>query len=283
MTAQSNKKVSVLGLGIMGQAIAAHLQKDGLLAATWNRSSKPDAPCFQENILEAVSEADVILIVVIDGQAVSDVLDQILPVLNTNQIVIQCATVKPDENIACYQRCMERSIPFIEALMGGSEQAVLDRKLPLYIGGDKAVFESVDSILSCFSPKRLYVGDVGKASVAKLAMNLNLAMQLEALCESYAFAISNGLYDDQYFDVLRNNTGWNYLSEYKEPRLRNKNFAPQFALKNMLKDVRLALSTDNTSHGLRLLKETERIYAAGEKAGLGEEDMIALYKLIHQV
>ena len=48
----------------------------------------------------------------------------------------------------------------------------------------------------------------------------------------------------------------------------------------MLKDVRLALDTDKTDEGMRLLKQTESIYQAGEKAGLGDEDMIALYKLV---
>ncbi|MEQ8939136.1 MAG: NAD-binding protein, partial [Gammaproteobacteria bacterium] len=62
---------------------------------------------------------------------------------------------------------------------------------------------------------------------------------------------------------------------------RQRDFAPQFALKNMLKDVRLALATDTTRSGLSLLKATEKIYAAGDKAGLGEEDMLALYKLIN--
>lgn len=165
--------------------------------------------------------------------------------------------------------------------MGGSEVAAVQRKLPLYLGGEKKVVDYLDPMLERLSPARLYVGEVGKASVAKLAMNLNLAMQLEALCESYAYATSNGLSDDQYFNVLRNNTGWNFLCEYKEPKLRQKDYAPQFALKNMLKDVRLALATDHSKAGLSLLKKTEQIYAAGEAAGFGDEDMIALYKLIN--
>ncbi|MEQ8290486.1 MAG: NAD(P)-dependent oxidoreductase [Gammaproteobacteria bacterium] len=274
-------KVTVLGLGIMGRALAMNLHEDGMLAACWNRSPRTGVPMYVEDLGEAVASASVLFIVVIDGAAVLELVDKISPMLTNEHIVVQTATVKPQENIEASKRVESAGANFVEALMGGSEVAAVQRKLPLYLGGEKELADYLDPVLALLSPARLYVGEVGQASVAKLAMNLNLAMQLEALCESYAYAIANGLNDDQYFDVLRNNTGWNYLCEYKEPKLRQRDFAPQFALKNMLKDVRLALATDTTRSGLSLLKATEKIYAAGDKAGLGEEDMLALYKLIN--
>ena len=102
------------------------------------------------------------------------------------------------------------------------------------------------------------------------------------MCESYAYAVSNGLTDEQFFNVFRSNTGWNFLAEYKEPKLRNRDYAAQFSVSNMLKDVRLALATDRTDKGMRLLKNVETIYAEAVTAGLGDEDMIALFKLIQQ-
>lgn len=274
-------KVTVLGLGIMGRALAMNLHEDGMLAACWNRTPRTGMPMCFEDLGEAVASARVIFIVVIDGAAVLELVDRISPMLTNEHIVVQTATVKPQENIEASKRVEAAGANFVEALMGGSEVAAVQRKLPLYLGGEKELADYLDPVLALLSPARLYVGETGQASVAKLAMNLNLAMQLEALCESYAYAIANGLNDDQYFNVLRNNTGWNYLCEYKEPKLRQRDFAPQFALKNMLKDVRLALATDKTSGGLALLKATEKVYAAGDKAGLGEEDMLALYKLIN--
>ncbi len=194
-------------------------------------------------------------------------------------IIVQCATVKPEENINFKNRVEACGANFIEALIGGSKVAAIERKIPFYIGGKKEIFELIQPVLEKISAKQIYVGEVGTASVAKLAMNLNLAIQVEALCESYAYAISNGLNDDQYFQVLRNNTGWNYLCEYKEPKLRTRDYSPQFSVKNMLKDIQLALATDNTDEGMQLLKKTESIYQAGEIQGWGNEDMIALLKL----
>ncbi len=278
---ESGLRPAVLGLGIMGEAIANNLEQDGLLCASWNRSTKKDSPKFFDSIEDAVSKANVLFILVSDGEAVSNVIDLIEPVLTQNHIVVQCATVKPEENIEFESRVEACGACFIEALIGGSKVAAVERKIPLYLGGNSDVVNKLEPLLAKISGKRIHVGKVGTASVAKLAMNLNLSMQLEALCESYAYAISNGLSDDQYFDVLKSNTGWNYLCEYKEPKLRARDYEPQFSVKNMLKDIRLALATDKTDKGMSLLKKTESIYQTGEKSGLGDEDMIALYKMIN--
>jgi len=278
-SSESSLSCAVLGLGIMGKVIADNLEGDGLLTASWNRTPQPAAPKFFASIEEAISEARILFIVVRDGQAVSDVLNLIEPVLTSQHIVVQCATVTPEENIEFKLRVEACNADFVEALIGGSKVAAIERKIPFYIGGKKEVVEKIEPVLAKISAKRIHVGTVGTASVAKLAMNLNLAIQVEALCESYAYAISNGLNDDQYFKVLRNNTGWNYLCEYKEPKLRTRDYAPQFSVRNMLKDVQLALATDKTDSGMSLLKKTESIYQACNEKGWGDEDMIALLKL----
>ena len=276
---ETGLRAAILGLGIMGEAIAANLEEDGLLSASWNRTAKTNVAKFFDSIEEAVSKANILLILVSDGDAVSEVIDLIEPVLTSGHIVVQCATVKPEENIKFKNIIEACGSSFVEALIGGSKVAALERKIPLYLCGNADVVNKLEPLLAKISGKRIHVGEVGSASVAKLAMNLNLAIQLEALCESYAFAISNGLSDDQYFNVLRNNTGWNYLCEYKEPKLRNRDYEPQFSVKNMLKDIRLALETDKTDKGMSLLKKTESIYQACDEFGLGNEDMIALYKM----
>lgn len=272
---------AILGMGIMGQAIADNLEVDGLLTASWNRTSLSNVPRFTDDIKDAVSSARILLILVSDGKAVSDVIDLIEHALTRDHIVVQCATVKPEENIEFDKRVEATGAAFVEALIGGSKVPAIQRKIPLYLGGHADIVNTLEPLLARISSKRIHVGGVGAASVAKLAMNLNLAIQLEALCESYAYAISNGLSDDQYFEVLRNNTGWNYLAEYKEPKLRERDYAPQFSIRNMLKDVSLALDTDQTDGGMALLKHTQELFSVLEKEGHGDLDMIALFKKIH--
>ena len=281
MTAKQPANVAVLGLGIMGTAIATNLEQDGLLAATWNRSNKPGFPKFRDSISDAVRDSEIILILVTDDQAVSNVLELIRPYLSAQRLVIQCSTVNPQSNIDLQLRTEKTGARFIEALIGGSKGAAIGRKIIFYTGGDRAQAERAQPILEKISANVVYVGAVGKASAVKLAMNLNLAMQIEALCESFAYAERAGIDAETYFNVLKNNTAWCRLVDYKEASLRDKEFSPQFSVKNMLKDIRLALDTDKTDHGLTLLKAAEKIYSSAEAAGLGEDDMIALYKLLN--
>lgn len=274
------KGTAVLGLGIMGRAMADNLAADKLLNATWNRTPRPGFPLFVASPGEAAQRAGILLVLVSDDQAVSDVLEQVEPVLCERHVIVQCSTVLPGSNIEFKRRTEKYGAAFVEALIGGSKLAAVNRKVIFYTGGDRDPLDRVEPVLSALSAKRVRVGDVGTASVAKLAMNLNLAIQVQALCESYAYATSMGLDDDQYFEVLKNNTGWNGLCGVKEPKLRNREFSPEFAVKNMLKDVRLALETDCTDRGMTLLRKVESVYHEAEKAGLGDEDMIALYKMI---
>ncbi len=280
MSADKSPMVAVLGLGIMGEAMARNLDQDGLLAATWNRSPKKDSPKYHASVHDAVHTADMILILVTDDQAVSDLLDRIEPDLGKQHLIVQCSTVKPASNIEFQKRVEKTGARFIEALIGGSKGAAINRQIIFYTGGDKKDVQRAEPVLEKISAKCIYAGKTGKASHIKLAMNLNIALQVEALCESFAYAERAGIDTETFFNVLKNNTAWNRLSEYKEPLLREMDFSPQFSVKNMHKDVRLALETDGKDNRLALLSALETIFAQAEAAGFGEDDMIALYKLL---
>ena len=272
--------VAVLGLGIMGEAMARNLDQDRILAATWNRSAKPGIPKFISSVHDAVQGNDIILILVTDDQAVSDLLDRIEPDLGKQQLVVQCSTVKPASNIEFHKRVKKTGAHMIEALIGGSKSAAVNRQIVFYLGGDKKDVQRAEPVLASIAAKCIYIGEIGTASHIKLAMNLNIALQVEALCESFAYAQRAGIDAGTFFNVLKTNTAWNRLSEYKEAKFREMDFSPQFSVKNMHKDVRLALETDGPDKRLVLLSALETIFARAETAGLSEEDMIALYKLL---
>jgi 3-hydroxyisobutyrate dehydrogenase-like beta-hydroxyacid dehydrogenase len=274
-------RAAVLGLGIMGEAIACNLDQAGLLGAAWNRSPRPEFPRYTPVLRDALKSCEFLFILVTDDQAVADVINNMEADLGPQHLIIQCSTVNPESNIRFQGQVEKRGTHFIEALIGGSKIAALDRQIILYTGGDAAQAQRAEPVLAAISAKRIYIGETGKASAVKLAMNLNIAMQVESLCESFAYAERAGIDADTFFTVLKNNTAWNRLSDVKEPKLRRHEFSPQFSVKNMLKDIRLALATDKTDHGLKLLAAVENIYARAEAGGLGHEDMTALYKLLN--
>ena len=94
-------------------------------------------------------------------------------------------------------------------------------------------------------------------------MNLNIAGQMQALAESLTLARQAGIADDFYFQVLAKNVSYSGLARLKEAKLKAHDFSPQFSVKHMHKDMRLA---DGTGHGdLPLLELCAHVWPAPKR------------------
>jgi len=271
-------KIAMFGLGIIGGTWAGNLYADGDEVRGWNRTSKP-FPFFTAQAPDAARGAELIIIVVTDPPAVQNVLDQILPVLQPGQIVMQSSTVSPGATRAFAQQVGASGALFLEAPFTGSKPAAEQRQTVFYVGGDPAVLERVRPVLARLGRTVLHVGPIGSASVLKLAMNLNIALVAQALCESRALARAAGLSDDIFFAALKINASWSGVADLKEPKLRAGDFSPQFSLKHMAKDLRLALETGKTVP-LPQTREVMKLYEEGLRRGWGDEDFVGLVRLL---
>jgi 3-hydroxyisobutyrate dehydrogenase-like beta-hydroxyacid dehydrogenase len=148
-----------------------------------------------------------------------------------------------------------------------------------YVGGDEGLMARAEPVLSRLSQTRLHIGPLGSAASLKLAMNMNIAMLLEGLCESLRFARAAGIPDSVYFEAMKVNAARAPMTDLKEPKLRTGDFSPQFSLKHMDKDLRLALES---AGGLDLpqLRTLKARYDAGMAQGLGDSDFSVLMKLL---
>src|SRR5450631_1827269 len=241
------KNIAIVGLGIIGGAWAQNLHADGLTVRAWNRSRK-DVPFFEADLGKAVADAEMIIIVVADPPAVESLLDVIVPHLKRGQIVAQSSTISAHWTKHFAQRVEATGAEFLEAPFTGSKPAAEARKTVFYLGGSAELVEKARPVLERLSVSRLHVGPIGSASSLKLAMNLNLALMMQALSESLTLCRAEGIPDEKFFEALHMNVGRSGLSDLKEPKLRSNDFAPQFSLKHMNKDLRLALETDGGLH-----------------------------------
>ena len=112
-------------------------------------------------------------------------------------------------------------------------------------------------------------------------MNLNLALMSEALSESLVLARAEGIPDEKFFEALRLNAGRSGFSDLKEPKFRTGDYAPQFSLKHMNKDLGLALETAG-SLDLPLAKTLKLFYDKGMRANFGEDDLTGMIRLLAQ-
>lgn len=279
MSESSPQTIGVLGLGIIGAIWARHYDEAGKLAGTWNRTPKPDTPKWMESAAEVARAADAIQIVVADPPAVQGVIDAILPELDESKTVIQSSTIDPDSSEDFREQVVAIGARYLEAPFTGSKPAAEQRQTVFYLGGDQALCEAVEPLLVLASAHRLRIGTHRHACALKLAMNLNISAQMQALAEAHAICGRAGIDDDTFFDALSRNVSHSGLTKLKEPVMRARDFSPMFSVKHMHKDMRLA-SGMSESDGCEILRTITGRLAATEEAGYGDEDFAALMRLL---
>jgi 3-hydroxyisobutyrate dehydrogenase-like beta-hydroxyacid dehydrogenase len=279
MSAPNQERVGVIGLGIIGSVWAQNYETDGVLAATWNRSQKPGAPRAVASAKAVAEAASVVQIAVADPPAVSSVLDAIEPALGKQHLVIQSSTIDPESSEAFARRVEARGASYVEAPFMGSRPAAEQRKTVFLLGGKSAVIERADPVLAHLSELRHRIGTERQAAALKLAFNLQVAIMMEGICESLATARRAGITDEAYFGVLRGTALWSGFHALKEPKLRDGEFSPQFSVKHMLKDVRLATGMGQAG-ALPVAETLKGRLEAGAQSGLEELDFAALIKLL---
>jgi 3-hydroxyisobutyrate dehydrogenase-like beta-hydroxyacid dehydrogenase len=272
------KTVTITGLGIIGGAWAKNLHEDGLNVRAWNRTRR-DLSYFEPDLARAVTGSDMIIIVVADPPAVEELLKVIVPQLKPGQLVAQSSTISAAWTKKFAAQVEAAGALFLEAPFTGSKPAAEARKTVFYLGGTKEVVEKARPILTRLGSNLLHIGPVGTASSLKLAMNLNLAVMAEALSESLTLARAEGISDEVFFDALHINAGRSGISDLKEPKFRSSDFSPQFSLKHMNKDLRLALETAG-GLGLPVAKVLKSFYDRGMSDGMAEDDFIGMIRLL---
>jgi len=272
------QRITVVGLGIIGSAWAQNLHADGLTVHGWNRTPKA-FPFYEADLAKAVADAEMIIIVVADPPAVESVLNVIVPHLKPGQLVAQSSTISAHWTKLFARRVEAAGAEFLEAPFTGSKPAAEARKTVFYLGGTVELVEKAQPVLERLSAHILHIGALGTASSLKLAMNLNLALMSEALSESLTLVRAEGISDGKFFDALHLNVGRSGFSDLKEPKWRAKDYAPQFSLKHMNKDLRLALETAGDL-GLPAAKALKSFYDKGMDAGFGDDDFIGVIRLL---
>jgi 3-hydroxyisobutyrate dehydrogenase-like beta-hydroxyacid dehydrogenase len=274
-------KIGILGMGIIGRAWAQRYAAGGVLGGVWNRTAMPQLPFWKASAATLAAEVDIVQIVVADPPAVEGLLAQILPSLSAGKYVVQSSTIDPSSSSRFRKTVEATGARYIEAPFTGSKPAAEQGKTVFFLGGDAADIAAVAPVLSLVSETRFNIGTGEQAATLKLAMNLNLAAQMEAYSESLSFVRRAGIDDDTFFSVLAKNVGLSGLATLKEQKLRTNDFSPQFSVKHMHKDMRLASECAlGGAADYPLLELVRDRLNAVEALGLGDEDFSALIKLM---
>lgn len=253
--------VGFIGLGLMGEPMARNLLRAGFPLTVWNRTASKanalvrDGAKLAANPAEAAAHADVLVTIVSDPPAVEEVLfgadnkgAGALYHLRPGSTLIECSTISPVLARQEAAACAERGISFLDAPVTGGTWGAEKGELVFMVGGKAETLERVTPVLQAMGKKWFLLGESGAGQTVKLAMNLLLALEVDALAEAMALVTASGVPAERLVEVMQSSMGRAPLLDVKAPLMLKGEFPASFPLRLMLKDVRLALELARENH-----------------------------------
>ncbi len=278
MPSKPRKTAGLIGLGIIGSRAAAGLRAAGFQTYVWNRTPQP-APNFLATPGDIAAAADLIQIFVADGAALFEVLSALRERLTSQHIIISSATIGPEATLEAAKFVQETGARFLDAPFTGSKVAAERRQLVYYIGGDEAVFLRAKPMLEATSKAIVRIGDIGDASIVKVATNMISAASVQVLSEVLALVRKAGLSDEALAAAIEHNACRSGVLDLKLPKMASGDYEPHFSLKHMLKDVQLGLQMANTLEvDCPIASVTAGSMFSGVKQGWGDLDFASVFK-----
>ncbi len=200
-----------VGLGAMGGRVAKRLLDAGHTVIGYNRTRSKaqwllDAGMRWGDSPRAVAEAAEVTFSMVTNTAALEAVtlgpDGILAGLRPGRVYVDMSTVSPTKSRSLAQQVAERGARMLDAPVSGSVVTLEQGNLSMMVGGDPATFEHVKPILHEIAPTVNYVGTNGQAVLMKIAVNLNLQVQLMGFCEGLFLAEKGGIPRETAMKVL---------------------------------------------------------------------------------
>jgi 3-hydroxyisobutyrate dehydrogenase-like beta-hydroxyacid dehydrogenase len=281
-------RVAFLGLGIMGRPMAANLVKAGHEVAVWNRTSGKEVEGARaaESPAAAATGAEVVWMCVSDTKAVENVLfgpQGVESTITSGAIVVDSSTISPSAEHSFAERLRAKGVDYVDAPVTGSKVAANAGTLIFMVGGDEAVLARLDPLLKAMGKQVFRMGETSKGQAAKLVMNLQIALIFEGFAEALTLATKLGVNVDALLPLIQASMVRSGVVEYKAPFILKRDFTPNFPLRLMLKDIRLALAAAKEARvKLPALETVEEVYEMAAEDGHQDLDYAATLTLLEK-
>ena len=280
-------KIAVLGTGLMGEPLARRLLEAGHEVTVWNRSPEKTEVLAAEGAAvaayphDAMAGADWVLTMVANADALREVLlnAHARPLLDGKRI-LNMATIGPHEARALADEVTAAGGEFMECTVLGSIPEARSGSLILMVGGTAEQFDAAQPLLTAFGTSPFHIGEVGKATALKLAMNQLIAGLTTSFALSLGLVQREGLDVEQFMGVLRDSALYAPTFDKKLSRMLEGSYDnPNFPVEHLLKDVNLMEDTARKD-GLdaSLMVTIGRLLEQAEGRGLAQADYAALFE-----
>lgn len=282
--------IGFLGLGIMGRPMALNLLKGGHSVTVWARRAESMQPLLDAgargaaNPSEVAQASELVISMVADAPDVAEVMRAVAAGGKQGLVAVDMSTIAPAAARQIGEELAAAGIDFIDAPVSGGEVGAIAGTLSIMAGGSAAAFAKAKPAFECIGKNIVHVGESGAGQVTKAANQILTGVGVLAVAEAMAFAAKNGVDGSKVREALMGGFAASRILENHGQRMLDRNFKPGFKSWMHEKDLNIVMQT---AHELGLClpasAATAQMFNAMVGSGLGEEDSIAVLKLLERL
>ena len=287
------KKIGIIGLGMLGNAVALHLLDSGFEVTVYNRTKEKTTQAREKGAKvvtspkEIAENSELIITVVKDAAAVKEISfekDGIIEGKHEKLIVADMSTIDPIESKNISRKFQEHNIHKLDIPVMGGPNVAITGNLVMMVSGNKESFDRCKNVFEKIANKVFFLGESGVAHSVKLAMNLQITMLALALSEGIIFMKKANVDPKIFLEILNSTYFKTGMSEKKAFKMIENKFDATFTLSNLKKDISTITSAAK-SLGIELpmIKKAEQVYENAVKEGFGEMDYTGIIEYIKKI
>lgn len=278
------ENVALLGTGTMGAGMAANLLKAGFSLSVYNRTAAKaraiNGARFASTPADAARDASVIISMVADDVASREVwLEEngALDAAKDGAVLVESSTVSPAWIAELATLAGRRGLDLLDAPVTGSRLQAETGQLLFLVGGSDSALKKATPVLKAMSKEIIHFGPVGSGAKIKLINNFLCGVQAASLAEGLVWIERSGLDRDKALAFLKGGAAGSPLLGAVSTRMASRNYAVNFLLRLMRKDLLYAESeAAQCNVDLKTSEVARSLFEAAIAQGLGDEDMASV-------
>jgi len=289
-------KLGFIGLGIMGKPMARNLLKAGFELKVHSRSRAPvdelvsAGATAAESTKDCASDVDAIVTMLPDSPDSESVIlgaggrGGVLDGAREGAVVIDMSSIAPAVSQKVAAACEAKGIEALDAPVSGGEPGAVAGALAIMVGGKRDVFERCESIFAAVGKSYVLCGGYGAGNTTKLANQIIVAANIEAVSEALVLARKAGLDPNTVFEAIRGGLAGSNVLNAKAPMMIDGNFDPGFRIRLHQKDLANALLTGKELDvPLPVTALIQQMVGALVNQGGGDKDHSSIANFIEQM
>lgn len=282
-----SKKISFVGLGVMGYPMAGHLSASGYEVAVYNRTRSKAEQWVEahggrlcETPAEAAEGADLIMVCVGDDNDLRSVIlgeHGVFSRMREGAIVVDHTTASAQVARELYLKAEEFGVEFLDAPISGGQSGAENGTLSVMVGGDPEPYAIAEPVMACYARAVRHIGPSGAGQLAKMVNQICIAGVLQGLAEGLHFANAAGLDAHTVVDVVSKGAAQSWQMDNRYDTMLAGRFDFGFAVDWMRKDLGMVLEEARRNGcTLPLTALVDQFYGDVQKLGGGRWDTSSL-------